>query len=127
MKRKGKGSGLPISMALLWMPVLTFVMATIFAKMILQGMIPEERISVCCLGIAATVSAFSCAITKRRAVNRKILWCAGTAVAYGCMLMLGNLLFFGEAYRGIGGVWISVVLGMFVGILMPSKKMGKYA
>lgn len=129
MNRKGKrnkGKN-PLKGSLLWMPVLTLGLCLLGAKLILQGMIPEEKAGIIGLFIAGVVAFVGGRMSGRRVGEQRLLWSVGTAAAYGCLLMLGNLLFFGVAYHAIGGMWICVLLGGILAGMLPYKKKGKIA
>ncbi len=127
MKKSKKGSTFPITRSLLWMPILTILLALIWGELILNAVIPEEQGRAVAVTIAFIVSFICCLITVKRCPNQKLLWSLGTAISYGCMLMLGNLLFFGVAYTGMAGQWCSILSAGLIAGFLPKKKRGKYA
>ena len=127
MKGKRKRQTMPMTSAIIWMPILTLGLALITAKLILQGIMAESQGRGAVFAIAFLVSCVGALITRKRCVKASLLWCLGTSVAYACILMLGNLLFFGVAYEGVGGVWLAVLLGGLIAALLPKKKKGKFA
>lgn len=129
MNQKGKKRKLknPMKQALLCMPILTILLSMLFAKLILEGMLSEEQVGTFGLCIAAVVSCVGGHLASRRAGERYLLWSVGTAAVYGCMLMLGNLLFFGVAYHAMGAIWVTVLLAGILAGILPYKKKGKIA
>ena len=127
MKGKRKRQTMPMTQAIIWMPILTIGLAFITAKLILQGTIAESQGRGAVYLIVFIVSCACSLITRRRCVKATLLWCLGTALVYACILMMGNLLFFGVAYEGVGMVWLIILSGGFLAALLPKKKKGKFA
>ena len=127
MKGKRKRQTMPMTRAVIWMPILTLGFALLTAKLILQGTIGEAQGRGAVFVIAFLVSGIGALITKKQCVKAPLLWCLGTSVTYACILMLGNLLFFGLAYEGVGPLWLVVLLGGVFAALLPKKKGGKFA
>lgn len=107
MKRKGrKRLWLRIAIAA---PLLTIALALLCAWLILKGNLQEEQLGWM-IGVIGGVCAFALSLHTAMTVPRKkLLWGMVTAISYGAMLMLGNLLFFGEGYGGLGGVLLPVL------------------
>ena len=127
MKRKGKGSGIGFGF-LLFMPILTILLALLFSKLILSGVIPEKGISWCACVIVGVVALLLCLFSSMKSAQKKFLWGMTTACIYACLLLLGNLLFFGVAYGGnVPAVLATVLLSGMLGSLLGCKKRRKFA
>ena len=109
------------------MPILTVVLAFLGGELILRGVISEQQGRGAALIITFTVSCVCSCITGKRCAKMRMVWCLGTAVVYGCMLMIGNLLFFGVSFRHLGMSWLAVICGGIVAVFASVKKNGKYA
>ena len=127
MKGKRKRQTMPMTQAIIWMPILTIGLAFITAKLILQGTIAESQGKGAVYLIVFIVSCACALITRRRCVKATLLWCLGTALVYACILIMGNLLFFGVAYEGVGMALLIILSGGFLAALLPKKKKGKFA
>ncbi len=126
MKRKGKGS-VPVVGLLIAMPMLTLLLSLLGAKLILSEVLPEQGtqwIAALVTGITALLLSFLCA---KATTQKKFLWGMGTAGTYCCMLLLGNLLFFGVGYGSILGVAAFVFGGGVLGSLLGAIKRRKFA
>ncbi len=127
MKRTGKKGGRLYLQLLLLMPVLTLLLAAIGAKLIDGEVLGEEAVNALAPVIAA-LSAFSLALyAALRSPQKKFLWAVTTAVAYACLLLLGNLLFFGVGFGPVLPVLASVLTAGLLGGLLGSRKRRKYA
>ncbi len=127
MKRTGKRGGKLYLQILLLMPVLTLLLAGAGAKLIDSEVLGEEKLNVLAPAIAA-LSAFLLALyAALRSPQKKFLWAVTTAVAYACLLLLGNLLFFGVGFGSILPVLASVLIAGLLGGLLGSRKRRKYA
>lgn len=127
MKRKGKGSKAWL-LPLIITPALTVALSALAAKLMLSGTIGETGVGWCAAVIAGLVSLLLCAYSALRAARKKFLWGMAAAVAYACLLLVGNLLFFGEGYgSNIPTVCGAVVLGGFLGTLLGGAKRRKIA
>lgn len=92
------------------MPLLTILLALLAAKLILEGVIAEERTMLCVYliaGLTAFLLSLYCAF---KMPQKKALWAMATAVTYGLVLLAGNMLFFGIGFQGILSM-LSVILG----------------
>lgn len=127
MKGKSKGRGRGVVVLLLALPLVTVLLAVLGAKLILWEYIKEEQISVIVCSVTALVALGASFVTAKKMPRCKLLWGMGSALAYWMMLLLGNLLFFGEAYRGLLPVALSIFLSGFLGSLLGKKKYRKFA
>lgn len=128
MKRKGKKStrGIILQLAIA-MPLLTILFALLSAKLILQETVGEERAGACVCIYTAAVAFLMCLYCAIRMPQKKMLWGALTAVAYLCLLLLCNLLFFGVSYGHILPVASCVIGGGMLGGFLGALKRRKYA
>lgn len=127
MKRKGKGRGSknfpkpwrPV----LWIPALAIGLCMLCAKFILWGKISENVITYIPCALWFLIAMFCGFRGAKIAVGKKFLWGMTNAIAYGFMLMIGNVLFFGEPFSqmGMGILWI-LAGGVIGGILANFKK-----
>ena len=127
MKRKGKGSK-PWLLPFAAMPILTVIFSVVAAKLILSGALDENGLEWCAAGIAGIVSFLICIYSAVIAERKKFLWGMATATAYACLLLLGNLMFFGNGYgQNIFTICAAVILGGFLGTLLGGTKRRKIA
>ena len=108
-------------------PVLTILTALGGAKLILSGALPESKLNliVCiAIGLVALVLSMFGAF---RANQKKFIWGMLFAFGYCIVLMLSNLLFFGEGYGEILINVISVFAGGMIGSLLGGGKRRKIA
>ncbi len=126
MKRKGKGS-VPVVGLLIAMPILTLLLALLGAKLILSEVVPETGMQWIAYLSAGITALFMSLLSAKTSAQKKFLWGMGAAGVYCCMLLLGNLLFFGVGYGNILGVVVSVFVGGFLGSLLGGIKRRKFA
>lgn len=119
-----KGIVVPVIIA---MPILTLLLSFACGELILTELLPESAIqwiSIVIVGIVALILSLFVAIKMKQ---KKFMWGIGTAGTYLLMLLLSNLLFFGEGYQGIlpiaGAILGCGILGSFLG----AGKRRKYA
>ena len=108
-------------------PVLTLALALLGAKLMLSGMIGQERLTMLACAIAALVALLCGCFAARRAPQKRLLWGMLAAAGYACALLLGNLLFFGEGYGAILPIVGCCMAGGFLGSLTAAAKRRKYA
>ena len=108
-------------------PLLTVTLALLGAKVMLSGMVGQERLTALACAIAAVVALLAGFYAARRAPQKKLLWGMTAAIAYACALLLGNLLFFGEGYHGVLPVVGCCMGGGLLGSLTAAAKRRKYA
>lgn len=102
MKRnEKKGTGKVLIPALIAMPILTILLSLAGAKLVLSGSLKQETMGVVAYVITALVSFILSAYAALRMPQKKMLWGLGAAGVYFIMLLLSNLLFFGEGFGGI--------------------------
>ena len=125
MKRKGKRRvWLRLVLAA---PILTVGMALLCAWLMLRGSVGEEQIGWVVGGIAS-LCAFALSLYTALCVPRKkLLWGTMTAIGYGFALLLGNLLFFGEAYGELSGVILPAFFGGIAASLLGTLRSRKIA
>ncbi len=126
MNRKGKGRGVFLQLFFA-MPILTILLALLGAKLILSEVISEGAMQWCACIITGIVSFLLCLYTALRMPQKKFLWGLLTAAAYCCLLLLGNLLFFGVGYGNIPAVVMAVFGGGLFGSLLGAGKRRKFA
>lgn len=119
-----KGIVVPVIIA---MPILTLLLSFACGELILTELLPESAIqwiSIVIVGIVALILSLFAAIKMKQ---KKFMWGIGTTGTYLLMLLLSNLLFFGEGYQGIlsiaGAILGCGILGSFLG----AGKRRKYA
>lgn len=126
MKTKKRTKGFWIFTAVAT-PLLTILTALGGAKLILSGAVPETKLEliVCiAIGLVATVMAmFGAYRAERRKLFHGMLFAAG----YLAILLLSNLLFFGEGYGQILPNAAAVSAGGIVGSLLGGGKRRKIA
>lgn len=108
-------------------PLLTLLTALGGAKLILSGVMQENNLDliVCiAIGLVALVLSMFGAF---RANQKKFLWGMLFALAYCIVLMLSNLLFFGEGYGDILMNVLSVFAGGIIGSMLGGGKRRKIA
>lgn len=124
VKQRGKAT---VTVLAVGAPAVTVGLAMIAAKLISDGLVKQERLSVAACVIAGAV-AFACGLfAAARSPKKKLLWGMSAAMAYLCMLLLGNLLFFGEGYGGVLSIFLSCVVGGLIGSVAAAGKKQKYA
>ena len=127
MKRKGKGSR-PWILPLIAMPVLTVALSVLGAKLILSSVISEAAMMWFAALVPGIVSLLLYAYSALQAARKKFLWGMAAALVYACLLLLGNLLFFGEGYgNNIPAVCGAVILGGILGSVLGGGKRCKIA
>ncbi len=131
MKKTGKGRGTPSHRSpwrpLYWMPLLTLLLCLLCAKLILWGKLPESALQLLPRLLGGLVSFLGAFHGTRIATQKRFLWGLVNAGAYGGMLMLGNLLFFGETFSGIGPMFLWVLIGGFLGSMVANMRKSKIA
>ncbi len=123
-KKRFKGFWIVPAVAI---PALTILTALGGAKLILTGAAPEKMLDlIAAIGIglvALVVSMFGAYRASRKKFVRGMLFAAG----YAGILLLSNLLFFGEGYGGVLPNVIAVLAGGFLGSLLGGGKRRKNA
>ncbi len=128
MSRKGKkGYRGVVVQCLVAMPVLTLLLSFVCAKLIINGLIQEERIDICGYVIVAIISFLVSIYCAIRMPQKKAMWGIGASVSYAVMLLMGNLLFFGLGYGEVTSVILGVFAGGVPGSLIGALKRRKYA
>lgn len=129
MKQIGKGRETSVHpwRPLFWMPILTIGFCLAASKMILWGKLPESSVSYIPNIIGGTISLWGSYRGARIASRKKFIWGVLNAIAYGCILMLGNLLFFGEVFSGIGEMFFWIIGGGILGSFIAGLKKSKIA
>ena len=131
MKKTGKGRGRAPQRnpwrPLYWMPLLTLILCLLSAQMILWGKLPESAIESIPRILGALVGFLGAFRGTRIAPRQGFLWGMLNAAAYGCILMIGNLLFFGEPFSSIGAMFLWILAGGLLGSLSANVKKSKIA
>ena len=124
MKSKKSSKGFWIFL-LIAIPVLTVLTVLGGAKLILSGALPEKKTDlIVCIAIG-TVSLVLSMFGAFRAERKKFIWGILFAAGYLAMLLLSNLLFFGEGYGGILQNVIAVLAGGLIGSIIGAGKRRK--
>lgn len=124
MKTKTSKKGFWIIL-MIAVPALTILTALGGAKLLLSGALPEKRLElIVCIAVGLVEMVLSM-FGAYRAVQRKFVWGMLFAVGYTAVLMLSNLLFFGEGYGAIAPNVISVLAGGVAGSLLGAGKRRK--
>lgn len=127
MKGKGRRKGGMFLPLLIAMPVLTILAAMGSAKLILSGTIGEEQMQLCVCVYTAIIAFLLCMICALRSPQKKAIWGMGTAAFYFCMLLLGNVLFFGIGFGSVIPGAACVMGGGLLGTLLGAAKRRKIA
>lgn len=128
MRKKGKRKSVGIFIQLLIaMLLLTLLLSLGTAKLILSESVPQEKIGLCVCIYTALISFAVSLYSALRMPQKKFLWGLLTAVAYLCLLLLGNLLFFGIGYGNVLPGTLCVLCGGLLGSLLGAGKRKKYA
>lgn len=126
MKTKKRKKGFWIYLVIL-IPALTVLTALGGAKLILSGALPEKNITLI-VGIGiALVALVASMLGAYRAKQKKFLWGMVYAAGYFAVLLLSNLLFFGEGYGEMPPNAIAVFAGGTVGSILGGGKRRKSA
>lgn len=112
---------------LVWMLLSTMLLSLLSAKLILWGKIGEGYQQFVPYIIVSIVSVCGSFLTARTVPQRSLLWGMAIALGYVCSLMMGNLLFFGVAYRGVVPIIAYVLGGSIVGSSLGIIRKGKIA
>lgn len=131
MKKVGKGRGKEVLRhpwrPLYWMPILTVLLCLLVAQFILWGKLPDTSITIIPQIVAAIVAFVGAFRGTRIALRQRLLWGMANATAYGCILMLGNLLFFGEVFQSVVVTFLWILAAGLFGSLVANLKKGKNA
>lgn len=129
--KKGKGRGREKLRhpwrPLYWMPVLTVVFCMILAKLILWGKVSESSVAHGPRIIGALTGALGAYRGARIAPRQRLLWGISDSALYGGILMLGNLLFFGEGFSMVGSMFLWILGGGTCGAVLAGAKRSKTA
>lgn len=126
MKKETSAKGILIAI-LIAMPVLTLLLSLACSKMILSEILPENAANWIPWIITGIVSAILSLFAAIKMKQKKLLWGIGTACAYFLLLLISNLLFFGEAFQGIFPIAGTVIGCGILGSLIGAGKRRKYA
>lgn len=125
-QKAGKGRGVFITCSILAV-LLTFGLAMLCAKLILSGVLDENRGELYAGVITCIVSFILAMIIARHSPRRRLLWGTVTAAIYFLFLLMGNILFFGIRFSGVLQLGAWILGGGLLGSLLKGKKVGKYA
>lgn len=131
MNKLGKGRGKEKHSApwkpLYWMPALTVALCFLSAQLILWKKLPEAVVEIIPQIIGAVTSFLGAYSGARIASRQRFLWGIINAGSYVVLLMIGNVLFFGEPFSGIGTMILWVMSSGVMGSLMANLKKSKIA
>ena len=99
--------------------------AALLSTLVLNGGIPEAKISYCALGVIILAAFFAAMIARKKAGERKNAVCILTGVALFCILLLTTASLYGGQYNGVGETGLLILCGSLLPILMrrnSSKK-----
>lgn len=106
-------------------PALTILTALGGAKLILSGVLPENKLAlIVCIAIGLVALVLSM-FGAYHAKQKKFLWGILFAAGYAAVLTLSNLLFFGEGYGDILYNVISIMTGGVFGAFLGGGKRQK--
>ena len=108
-------------------PVLTFLLSLLTARLILSGKLSEERLDLGAMVITGLVAFIASLYITIRSPQKKLLWGVGSSAVYLLMLMLGNLLFFGVGYGRVFPQLLIILGSGFLGGVCGAAKRKKYA
>ena len=124
MKTKKSTKGFWIFL-MIAVPALTILTALGGAKLILSAALPESKLDlIVCIAIGMVALVLSM-FGAYRAKQKKFIWGMLFAAGYVAVLMLSNLLFFGEGYGAILPNVISILAGGVLGSLLGAGKRRK--
>ena len=126
MNKNGKGRGVVLQ-AIIAMPILTVLLSLAVAAMIRSELLPESYLQICACAVVAIVSFLVCLYCALRMSQKKFIWGLLIAATYCCILLLGNLLFFGVGYGNILSVVLTIITAGTMGSLLGATKPRKYA
>ena len=126
-KRRGSRNPHHLWKPMIWMPILTLGLCLLGAKMILWGKLPEKAITWLPAAIPCTVSLCGAFAGAKEAPRNRFFWGMLFALSYGCILALGNILFFGEHFSDIGNRFLWITAGGVAGSLLANMKKSKIA
>lgn len=125
--KRGKSVIRPLTVQLLIAaPVLTLLLCLAVARLILSGIVPEERIALCAGAIAGIIGFLLSLYCGVRVPQKKLLWGMVTAAGYALLLLVGNQFFFGMPYSGVAAILGTIFAGGFLGSLLSSVRRRKY-
>ncbi len=112
---------------LLLMPILTLLAAALGAKLVDAEILEQGHIHVLA-PVAAGLCAFALGLYAAiRSPQKKFLWALAGAAGYASMLLIGNLLFFGDGFASVLPVTFSVLAGGVASGLLGARKRGRRA
>lgn len=127
MKKKAGKGRVKLPAIIIAMLLLVFGLVLLCAKLILSGVIEEKRIGLCAGVIAGIVAMLIAMCIARRSPRHKLLWGITAAAGYYLLLMVCNLLFFGNGFSEMIPTAAWVLGSGLLGTLLGSKKVRKYA
>ena len=129
MRKAGKGRGTPRAplSPLYRMPLLMILLCVITAKLILWGKLPEVSLDHIPYIIGSLVAIYGAYKGTRLAPRRRLLWGITNAILFALMLVMGNILFFGEPFSDHGQMFLWIIGGGIIGSFVANIKKGKIA
>lgn len=126
--KRGRSVIRPLTVQLLIAaPVLTLLLCLAVARLILSGVVPEERITLCAYAIAGVTGFLLSLYCGVRVPQKRLLWGMVAAAGYALLLLIGNQFFFGMPYSGVAASLGTIFAGGLLGSLLSSVRRQKYA
>lgn len=126
--KRGRSVIRPLTVQLLIAaPVLTLLLCLAVARLILSGVVPEERITLCACAIAGVTGFLLSLYCGVRVPQKRLLWGMVAAAGYALLLLIGNQFFFGMPYSGVAASLGTIFAGGLLGSLLSSVRRQKYA
>ena len=92
--KRGRSVIRPLTVQLLIAaPVLTLLLCLAVARLILSGVVPEERITLCACAIAGITGFLLSLYCGVRVPQKRLLWGMVAAAGYALLLLIGNQFF----------------------------------
>ena len=99
--------------------------AALLSTLVLNGVIPESRISYCVLGIILLTSFIAAVTARKKANERSNIVCIITGGLFFFILMLTTALLYDARYNGVGETGLLILCGSLLPILMRRTKKKK--
>lgn len=97
----------------------------LLSTLVLNGVIPEAKISYCNLGIIILAAFFAAVIACKNTAEKRSIICMITGAVIFCVLLLTTALFYGGQYNGVGETGLLILCGSILPILTRRTKKKK--